>query len=333
MPPRPMTLARVGALAAALVGCDVATPSEPAAQRLCDGGCAPGLRCYAPTGECVLTGVASCAPACRAYEQCSARATRPTCYAQVCALPARPPSPVLKVLSVALLPSSAACDLDGDGAGDARLSELADAYSGLQQALDDGVAGDRITLLLRREASRLEVLFGTLATESLRCNPASPTAFCRYTITRESYDRGARLGPCPPWISLGDATLVDGAMRAGGPSARVGISTPIGAGHLLVQMLGVRADGPWSAPGGEDASATLRLCGAVPRADLLGALEGLPADALAPVGGLSGARSLASLALRADIDADGDRVAESVSFALRLTAARAEITGWSPSPP
>ena len=61
------------------------------------------------------------------------------------------------------------------------------------------------------------------------------------------------------------------------------------------------------------------------------ALEGLPIDALEPVGGREGARSLLDVWLRADIDGDGDGERESVSFALALSAVRADATTWSPT--
>lgn len=333
MSARPLTMhaRRLAFLAAVLAACAGDVPPESASAQ-CVGGCPAGLRCYSPTRECVFAGVAQCAAACASYEQCSARAPTPTCFAQVCSLPARPPTPLLKVVALALIPSASACDLDGDGDGDARLSEITQGYAELPRALDDGVAADRITAFVRRAEGRLEVLFGTLAPESLRCNPASPTAGCRYTVTRESYDRGARLGPCPAWLTLGDATLTNGALRAGAANTHVGIAVPIGTRQLLLQLHGVRADGTLTTVQGADATLSLRLCGAVPRSELIAALDGLPADTLAPVGGLSGARNLLSLALRPDIDGDGDGVAESVSLALRLTAVRADTTGWSPAP-
>ena len=78
----------------------------------------------------------------------------PTCFAQVCSLPPRPPTPLLKVVALALIPSASACDLDGDGDGDARLSELAQSYAELPRALDDGGAADRIKAFVRRAEGR-----------------------------------------------------------------------------------------------------------------------------------------------------------------------------------
>jgi hypothetical protein len=299
----------------------------------CASPCPEGLRCYAPTGECVLSTVASCATPCATYEQCSARAAEPTCFAQVCTLPPRPPSPLLKVVALSLVPEREACDLDGDGEGDARLSDVVEGYAELPQAIDAAIASDRITILLHRSSDRLAWLFGTLAPDSLRCSPASPTAGCRYTISRESYDRGARSGPCPAWLALGDARVEGTTLRAGGERSDVGIAVPIGAQQFLLQMYGVRADGPLETDGATDRAASLRVCGSVPRSELLAALEGLPADALTSVGGLAGARRLLMLLVRPDIDGDRDGVRESVSFALRLTAVSAATTGYSPLVP
>jgi hypothetical protein len=320
--------ARLAALVAVAVAC--AGDPAPAPTGACPGGCASGLRCYLPTSECVLSGVARCTPSCRSFEQCSARAATPTCYAQVCSLPARPPTPLLKVVGLTVLPSSAACDLDGNGTGDARLSDLLGSYQDLQASIDGAIASDRVTVFLRRAMPRIEVLFGTLAMESRACDPSSPTAGCRYTITRESYDRGAPSGPCPPWLALPDAALSGASLRAGGAGTRLGIAAPIGDGLLLLQLLGVRADGELRSEAGVDRGLTLRLCGAAPQAEILDGIAGLPADVLAPLGGARSARNLAALALRPDVDSDRDGTAESVSFALRLVAVPAETTGWSP---
>ena len=322
----------VGALVAWAAAVEACAPEAAPMARHCGGGCPEGLRCYAPTEECVAEGVASCTPACASYEQCSARAETPTCFAQICTLPPRPASPTLKVVALAILPAAEACDLDGDGQGDARLSELASGYAELPQALQAAIVQDRITMMLTRGPEHLDLLFGTLAPESLRCDPSSPTAGCRYTVSRESYDRGARSGPCPAWLSLGDASLVGDAFRAGGAEATAGIAVPIDERQLLLQMFGVRADGTLvTGEAGQDETLALRLCGAVPKAELRAALEGLPPDALDPVGGLEGARNLLDVLLRADVDGDGDGVRESVSFALALSAVRADVTGWSPT--
>lgn len=329
MPPRPLT-SRLLALAAVALGC--AGDPAPTPAGACPGGCAAGLRCYLPTGECVLSGVARCTPSCRSFEQCSARAPTPTCYAQVCSLPERPPTPLLKVVGLTLLPTAEACDLNGDGTGDARLSELLRGYQDLQTSIDGAIAADRVTVFFRHAAPRLEVLFGTLAPESRACNPSVPTAGCRYTITRESYDRGAPSGPCPPWLALPDASLDGASLRAGGAETRLGIAAPIGDALLLLQLLGVRADGTLRSEGGVHRGLTLRLCGAAPEAEILDGIAGLPADVLAPLGGARTARNLAAALLRPDIDTDRDGTAESVSFALRLVAVAADTTGWSPPP-
>ena len=319
------------ALALAPASCGDSPASASASASACAAPCGSDQRCYAPTGECVLRGVVSCEPRCASYEQCSARAARATCFAQVCALPPRPATTLWKVVGLSLLPQAEGCDLTGDGRADARLSELTRGYAELPEALRGAIAADRITVFLHPHDARLDLLFGTLAPESRRCDPSDAQAGCRYTVTRESYDRGARSGPCPAWLSLGEASTRDAQLRAGGPTSDVGIAVPIGARQFLMQLHRVQLDGATVSDAQGVASATLRLCGAVPRQDLLTALEGLPDDALAPVGGLAAARNLLGIALRADIDRDSDGDAESVSFALQLRAVRAAVTGWSPT--
>lgn len=317
----------------AAIGAGCGPAPAPPRPPPCASPCPEGLRCYAPTGECVLSTVAACASPCASYEQCSARAAEPTCFAQVCTLAPRPPSPLLKVVSLSLVSAQEACDLDGDGEGDARLSDVVEGYAELPRSIEAAIASDRITMLLHRTPDRLAWLFGTLAPESVRCNPSSATAGCRYTISRESYDRGARSGPCPAWLTLDQARVDGTTLRAGGERTNVGVAVPIGARQFLLQMYGVRADGPLETDGMTDRGLSLRVCGAVPRGELLAALEGLPADSLTSVGGLAGARTLLTLLVRPDIDGDGDGEKESVSFALRLTAVSAVTTGYSPLPP
>jgi hypothetical protein len=323
-----LALASLALASLALASCGA--PPAPATPAYCPEGCAEGLHCYAPTEECVLDGVGTCEPSCASYEQCSVRAPEPTCFAQICTLPPAPPTPLLKVFSLALLPAAEGCDLDADGEGDAELTALQEVYADLPQALTNAIAADRITVFLSREAERLDLLFGTLAPESLRCDPSNATAGCRYTITRESYDRGARSGPCPAWLSLDGASLDGSAYTAGGPDTNAGISVPIEAQQFLLQAYGLRADGALTQVEGADSAMTLRLCGALPKAELSAALEGLPADSLAPVGGLESARSLLDLILDEDIDGDRDGTPESVSFALEARAVRADTVGWSP---
>jgi hypothetical protein len=327
--PGPNTSRGAAMLAWSLLAIACGDPAPPAS-RFCPEGCNEGLRCYAPTEECVAEGVVSCDPACASYEQCSARAPEATCFAQVCSLPPAPPTPLLKVVSLSILSDAEACDVDGDGTGDGELDALVGAYAELPQALADAIAADRITVFVARDAERVDLLFGTLDPGSLRCDPSSPTAGCRYTITRESYDRGARSGPCPAWLSLPDARLVEGALSAGGEGINTGISVPIEAQQFLLQAYGVRIDGTLREEGGRTTGGTLRICGALPERELLAALEGLPADTLEPVGGLDGARSLLAAILRADIDADGDGSRDSVSFALGAELVTADTTGWSP---
>lgn len=314
-----------------LPGCD---PNQaPPPSGFCPQTCAEGLRCYAPTRECVTTTATSCDRACEAWEQCSARAVVPTCYAQVCSLPPAPVTPLLKVVSLEILSDDEACDLDDDGVGDGQLHRLQAAYTALPQVLADSVAADRVTMFLSLEGERVDIVFGTLAPESLRCDPSNPEANCRYTISRESYDRGARLGPCPTWLSMSGAMLSGSSIVAGGATTNTGISVPIGEQHFLLQTYGARLDGELSVEDTQPESSTVRLCGAVPQAELLEALAGLPADTLEPVGGLANAQRLLATVLRPDIDADSDGTRDSVSFAFRFRAVRAETTGWSPLVP
>jgi hypothetical protein len=304
-------------------------PEPPRVSRYCGGGCAEGLRCYAPTNECVFAGVAACETMCASFEQCSARAVTPTCYAQICSLPAAPPTPALKVIGLEVLGDAGGCDLDGDGTGDAELASVANVYDALPEALADAISADRITMFVNRPGGRLELLFGTLAPDSLRCDPASPVGACRYTITKDGYDRGARSGPCPAWLTLPDEVVAGDRVTAGGDATNTGISVPVEGQQLLLQMYGVRADGTLTTDAVGDASLEMRFCGAVPEAELVAALEGLPPDTLEPVGGLATARRLLALALNPDIDGDGDGVRESLSFALRVQAIRATTVGWS----
>jgi hypothetical protein len=311
-----------------LTSCGATEP--PRESRYCDSGCPEGLRCYAPTNECVFEGVGTCESPCASYEQCSARADAPTCYAQICSLPPAPPTPALKVIGLEVLGDAGGCDLDGDGTGDAELASVTNVYDALPEALADAIGADRITMFVNRPGGRLELLFGTLAPDSLRCDPASPVGACRYTITKDGYDRGARSGPCPAWLTLPDEVVEEARVTAGGAVTNTGISVPVEGQQLLLQMYGVRADGTLSTDASGDAALEMRFCGAVPEAELVAALEGLPPDTLEPVGGLATARRLLALALNPDIDGDGDGVRESLSFALRVQAIRATTVGWSP---
>jgi hypothetical protein len=73
-----------------------------------------------------------------------------------------------------------------------------------------------------------------------------------------------------------------------------------------------------------------RLCAAVPKADLLLAVDTLPSETIAKFGGSQVVKNVVDGLVEADLDADGDGTADSVSMALEWTAVPARIVGYSP---
>ncbi len=311
----------------------------------CPGGCPSGQRCLVSTGQCVTAGLVTCSPPCGSAMQCSALFPSPTCVFGRCGRPAFPgpgfPGGVSKVIALSVLDDASGCDLNGDGRPDNRLSQL-QSFIDVNARLRSQIAADKITILLQPSSggslatpgTGLSLLFGTLAPASAHCPPDSPDAVCLYNISTLSFDPVTDADTCAAFVTFAESDVTARDLHVEVGPRSVAVALPIDASSWLIQLIGARlsldvAPGDPVGPG-LGLAMKGKLCGAVPQADLLAAIDTMPADLIAGVGGADNARRLIKLLLPPDLDGDGDGVSESVSGALGLVAAPARIAGYSP---
>ena len=323
--------------------------------------CGDEALCRPDRGVCVGAGVVACDPACAPRTVCGL-VTPAACFLETCRLPGDFPTPVLKLTSLGI-PTDSGCG----GAGLTAFGRLAGRLSLVNTQLAQAVAADRATILVEPRdfaapadatataRGSLVWRFGTLAADSLRCDPTAAEALCGYTASRDSWDTATPgTGPCDPWITQ-QATLTPdpqsplGATLAGGGRVsaealadgaardllQFAVPTADG-GHVLLQVhapiLEARATRDLTSPNataGGLVAVSGRLCGVVPMASLRAALAGLPADLLGQLGGLAMVEDLLAANLTADVDLDGDGVFDGVSAALDFTGTRARLSGLS----
>ncbi|MSP23935.1 MAG: hypothetical protein EXR75_01985 [Myxococcales bacterium] len=333
-------------VAAAVIGCEGAAqqllPGEGGGPVACGGGCPAEQKCHFADGQCIYGGIANCGP-CAEGAQCSPAFPEPTCVIGTCSAPTDFSATVLKLVSLAVAPRESGCDLDGDGNPNNSLaSVLADVDLNAEIAI--AVASDRASVLLEATDAGwgelgspfdVSLWFGTLAQESAKCSPANPEAFCTYTVARASYDPATLKTTCETWLRFDGVQRTGEIVASPSPGSALDMVVPVTVGSWLLQLLGARFDATATASAGTDPPSGPalegRLCAAVPKSDLLLAVDTLPADVLAKFGGRNFVRNVLDGALEADIDADGDGVGESVSAAMSWHAVPARIVGYSPT--
>ena len=339
---RALALAGVAVLSACSQAASL-VPKSGDAEIACSRGCPVGQKCHVSADACVFGGIATCA-ACASGFTCSPAFPAPTCVQGACAPRDAFTDGTAKLVSLAIAPRDRGCDLDGDGKPNNRIATLLTQID-LNGELARAVEADRITVLLEPDragwgapgdALGVGLWFGTLAPQSRSCAPSDPAALCTYTVSRASYDPSAGAGACPTWLRFpGVARTVDAVASTSGSA--LDFVVPVGGGSWLLQLLRARIDakiraaevsGPGLGPRLDG-----RLCAAVPKADILLAVDTLPPDTLAKFGGADLVRTALDLNLKADLDIDGDGAADSVSAALEWTAVPARIVGYSPDAP
>lgn len=316
--------------------------------------CPTGQKCRPDQAICVGAGVVQCDPACAAGLVCRLNPP-PACVLQTCKLPATWSADVVKLTTLSLTASAAACGKDNHALG-----QLATKLPLLTQLLGDAVANDQATVLLEPNGltatggpGSLRWLFGTRAPTHLKCNPTSLQAVCAYTVSQACWDRAtAGTGPCAPWMVLpaswspptiaGEPGTLSGGQAPQSPAGdRLQFAVPLaGGGQVLLQLFGPRLQATVKTAAAGEPAGPLgwrqiegTLCGAVPLDDLDAALAGLPAATLESLGGLEAARKLRAQLLPGDTDLDGDGKADAASAAIGFQGTRATISGLSPLGP
>ena len=224
-----------------------------------------------------------------------------------------------------------ALDLDADPATCAPATDCSDGLHNAlgviagfaNEPLADSVADGSLMLVLDIDDIALNpfeiALFqADLSPDDLGCDFA--TEVCDYVVDRATLDPET----CEPLVTL-DATRSGDAVFAGGPGTVFPFEIPLGDAVLAITLYDVRFEGDLTIVGDEVTALTGVIGGAVPRADLIDALEALPADALPLDPGAI--VSLLELLVADDIDTDGDGEPDAASIGLPIVGIGAEVAG------
>jgi hypothetical protein len=333
---------------AAFVACtsDAPTIESPVgsgggAPRACASGCPTDQKCHYVDGECIYAGIADCGT-CSIGFVCSPAYPAPTCVKGTCEAPTAFKDGAVKLIALAIADEARGCDLDGDGKPDNRFAAVSKDID-LNGELAKAIASDLVTMLLEPTAPKWDaspktfeaaLWFGTLAPQSKQCSPNSADALCTYTVSRASYDPATVGSECAPWLRFDGLERHVADVTSPSPGKALDMVVPVNPGGWLLQLLGARLDakvsdaevvGPGLGPRLDG-----RLCAAVPKADLLLAVDTLPAETIAKFGGAEFVKNVVDGIVKPDLDANGDGDADSVSMALEWTAVPARIVGYSP---
>lgn len=195
----------------------------------------------------------------------------------------------------------------------------------------NGPVGDAVTagdlmLLLDLDNIALNPFGVSLFTGEL--DPANPTCDfqaerCSFLVSPSTLDAA-----CEPAVTL-PATRSGVSISAGGPDVIYPLAIPFGdGGSLELTLYGVRFEGTVELVDGRVATMQGVLGGAVPRTQLIAAIEALPADSLPIDPGTI--LNLLNVLIRDDIDTDGDGVADAASIGIVVSGVAADLTGVAP---
>lgn len=303
--------------------------------------CPSGQKCHFVDGECIYAGIAEC-ESCGEGALCSPAYPEPTCVSGTCAPPATFGNGTVKLISLAIASEQRGCDLDGDGDPDNRFASVIEQVD-LNGELANAIEADLITMLLEPSdpnwgaeggAFSTSLWFGTLSPQSKQCSTTSPEALCTYTVSRASYDPGSLEPTCATWLRFRDLKRTGDEVSSPSPGVALDMVVPVGSGGWLLQLLGARLDAtalPAAIEGpGLGPALAGRLCAAVPKADLLLAVDTLPPETISKFGGVDVVKKVVDGIVEADFDADKNGEADSVSLALEWTGVPARIVGYSP---
>lgn len=149
---------------------------------------------------------------------------------------------------------------------------------------------------------------------------------CMYSVAELSFD-----AHCDPYFHFENARIQDGKLTAGGTGDLINMVLPLQGGNLLgVTIAQARTEGTVTV----DAQGSITqingiIAGAIPKAQLIEAVQNLDPESFS-LPGLSSAEAAQLLdnLITADIDLDGDGLAEAASVAMRIQTIPAGIIGF-----
>lgn len=171
---------------------------------------------------------------------------------------------------------------------------------------------------LTRSPFALSLFPSELAPDSESCDFV--TSECNYLVGASTLDPGT----CQPLITL-PATRAGNRITAGGTGTIFPLDIPFGDGTLSLVLYSVRFEGTVTVAGGRVTALDGILGGAVPKEQLLAAINAIPEESL-PLPKPTIVNLLNALVSN-DIDTNGDGVLDAASIGIRLQAVSAVIVG------
>ena len=296
-------------------------PTKP-----CDGKCTDKQDCK--EGKCVDKWV-PCGGPCKADEYCDEAADggKGKCVKGACELP-KQWNLIQKVSKLQIAAAGKGCDLNGDQAIDnagANIASLANS------SIADGVKNGTMLMLLeatgiKTDGSKfsLALLAGDKVVDP-KCDVTVAT--CQYELDVATYDLEAKSATCPAKVVFDDAAIQGGKLKAGDGSKAIDLALPL-AGltlNLTISKASILGD-VVGVPGWTSTKNGL-VCGAMTKQSLKDAVDALPPEEVAKLGGKDVVLGLLDSLLKPDIDIDGDNKPDLISLALEFETIPGEIKG------
>jgi len=273
---------------------------------------------------CVDCLAISCAPALQTCADAPA----------ACKVPSSWSPNVQKVSKLAIAAATKGCDLDGDGKPNNVFGKVLSLLSQSNTQLAAAVADGTIVLLLdaqgyKTDASTfaIDLLTGDFDKATLpACDPSAAT--CNYTITAGSYDTAAaQTGMCPVRMNFPDAKDEAGTLTSSSTGTFT-LSLPVlGSAVLRLKFRQGSISGATTEANTWKTTSSGMFCGVVSQDDLNIAIDALPPDVLAPLGGAAQFKSLISMFLKTDIALTPGGPKDGLSAAFEFETLPGQIVG------
>jgi hypothetical protein len=297
----------------------------------CDGKCTDKQECK--DGKCIDK-VVPCPNGCKADEYCDkvADGGKGKCVKGSCELP-KQWNLIQKVSKLQIAGAGKGCDLNGDLAVDNAGASIAALANG---SLGEGVKNGSLLMLLeatglKTDGSKfdLALLAGDKVVDP-KCDVT--TATCQYQLDEASYDLEAKSAMCPAKVLFDDATIKAGKLKAGDGTQSISLTLPLAGVALTLKISKASILGDVVGVPGWTATKNGLVCGAMTKKSLKDAIDALPAEELAKLGGKEVVLGLLDQLLKPDIDIDGDDKPDLISIALEFETIPGEVTGVTTKP-
>jgi hypothetical protein len=278
----------------------------------------------------------TCDPGCTAAQFCDLTVDPPKCKDATCALPTTFGPTIQKVSVVKLLATTEGCDLDDDGKVNNVVGKVVSLYKEVNTLLAEQIADGTVSIIFESKEWKTDGtsfavsgIIGDVDPTNADCDVISDSANCKYTANPSSYNKSAASGTCPALIGFSDAKVSGGKMTAGGDDATFALSIPITGIVLDLKISKAQISADVTDGTAWKSSKNGKICGVIAKTDLEAAINALPEDVLAQIGGKAQALTLINSLLAPDIDLDDDGKKDAISVGIGFESVPGQVTGIS----